>query len=425
MAYAALGIPLLLLYLSCMGGLLSRAARVIFTARHRNRSESTSKAEPVHVRCCCCAPSEEDKKTEANTAANPPSGDVTATIRRGRGYPASSGAAEYREKLRSLSPGEEELKAMAMEDGAASSTTQTTACCSSTGTPTSTSSPAPSPPPPCLAAPLVLCLCAVVLYVAAGAAVLSRWERWPFLDAAYFCFMSLSTIGFGEMMPGANTLHTPAGVRMGAGNATVWFVSLYILAGMAITATCFNILHDEIMQRLKHKYSSTTTLEPPAANGAAEAYYGPWPPERSAAEGQGDAGGGAGGGGVPEQLVCGEAQCNIPDCGEVKCPGCIGASPCMLGVGGLMQPPVPVGCPPFPPREGPGDGLEAAGNEGMESSGPVYSVGTEWAEEERMGVKKDVMEEVKVDGVLEGSAQVPLDRQVYNSLNSTDSEIRV
>ncbi|XP_071447078.1 potassium channel subfamily K member 3-like [Hetaerina americana] len=203
------------------------------------------------------------------------------------GRTASAGAAaEYREKLRTLSPGDEDLKsggpvAGALEDGSAAQSAAT-ACCSSASSAaspsaaSSSSSCGTSPSashasiargaaPGCvrslgIAAPLLLCLAAVVLYVAAGAAVLSRWERWPFLDAAYFCFMSLSTIGFGDLVPGGEDpalIHgLPGGVHMGTGNATIWFVSLYILTGMALTATCFNILHDEIMQRLKHKYPS-------------------------------------------------------------------------------------------------------------------------------------------------------------------------
>lgn len=69
-----------------------------------------------------------------------------------------------------------------------------------------------------------------------------------FTDACYFCFMSLSTIGFGDMVPGSYPRYNIGDSR----NVTVWFCSCYIMSGMALTAMCFNILHDEIVHRLNH-----------------------------------------------------------------------------------------------------------------------------------------------------------------------------
>jgi Ion channel len=54
--------------------------------------------------------------------------------------------------------------------------------------------------------------------------------------------MALSTIGFGDLIPGLR----------GESAATLWFCSIYIMSGMALTAMCFNVLHDEIMCRIKY-----------------------------------------------------------------------------------------------------------------------------------------------------------------------------
>lgn len=91
-------------------------------------------------------------------------------------------------------------------------------------------------------APICLCLCMMIVYIVIGALVLYRLEDWPMLDGIYFCFMALSTIGFGDLMPGLRKDST----------ATLWFCSIYIMSGMALTAMCFNVLHDEIMHRIKH-----------------------------------------------------------------------------------------------------------------------------------------------------------------------------
>lgn len=39
-------------------------------------------------------------------------------------------------------------------------------------------------------------------YIWGGAILFSEWEDWNMLDGSYFCFVSLSTIGFGDIVPG-------------------------------------------------------------------------------------------------------------------------------------------------------------------------------------------------------------------------------
>ncbi|CAD1477124.1 unnamed protein product, partial [Heterotrigona itama] len=42
--------------------------------------------------------------------------------------------------------------------------------------------------------PIWLCVFLVVSYIFGGAFLFSAWEHWPFLDSAYFCFITLTTI---------------------------------------------------------------------------------------------------------------------------------------------------------------------------------------------------------------------------------------
>ncbi|KAM0731871.1 Potassium channel subfamily K member 6 [Formica fusca] len=107
-------------------------------------------------------------------------------------------------------------------------------------------------------APISICLGAMLCYIVAGAFTLHKLDGWSFIDASYFCFMSLSTIGFGDMVPGSYPRHTIADSR----NVTVWFCSCYIMSGMALTAMCFNILHDEIVHRLSHQPDKPEPVKP-------------------------------------------------------------------------------------------------------------------------------------------------------------------
>jgi hypothetical protein len=40
-----------------------------------------------------------------------------------------------------------------------------------------------------------------------GATIFSAWENWSFLEGAYFSFITLTTIGFGDFVPGDAVLN--------------------------------------------------------------------------------------------------------------------------------------------------------------------------------------------------------------------------
>ncbi|XP_026684902.1 outward-rectifier potassium channel TOK1-like, partial [Diaphorina citri] len=65
-------------------------------------------------------------------------------------------------------------------------------------------------------------------YICIGAGVFAAWEEWSFLDGAYFCFVTLSTIGFGDLVPGksfqrTDTQASQKGNRLGSSIAKITF----------------------------------------------------------------------------------------------------------------------------------------------------------------------------------------------------------
>jgi hypothetical protein len=42
--------------------------------------------------------------------------------------------------------------------------------------------------------PIILCVLAIVVYIAFGSTLFHVWEEWDFTSAAYFCFITLSTV---------------------------------------------------------------------------------------------------------------------------------------------------------------------------------------------------------------------------------------
>ncbi|XP_044002701.1 uncharacterized protein LOC122848588 isoform X2 [Aphidius gifuensis] len=93
--------------------------------------------------------------------------------------------------------------------------------------------------------PLTLCLGIMVGYVCGGALLFSKWEDWDFLDGSYFCFVSLSTIGFGDIVPG-DKIYSGQGIEL-----SFIFCSMYLMLGMALIAMCFNLMQEEVMAKMR------------------------------------------------------------------------------------------------------------------------------------------------------------------------------
>ena len=105
--------------------------------------------------------------------------------------------------------------------------------------------------------PISLCLAVMVSYICGGALLFGQWEGWGFLDGSYFCFITLSTIGFGDIVPGAALTpddqidsRTDQGIK-GVINTKFVLCSMYILIGMAVIAMCFSLMQEKVVQGVR------------------------------------------------------------------------------------------------------------------------------------------------------------------------------
>ncbi|CAO1376216.1 unnamed protein product [Diamesa serratosioi] len=71
------------------------------------------------------------------------------------------------------------------------------------------------------------------LYLACGASILMNWEHWSFFDSFYFCFVTMTTIGFGDLVPGEYYM---------------LICTLYILIGLAMTSTIIELVRRQYVQ---------------------------------------------------------------------------------------------------------------------------------------------------------------------------------
>lgn len=91
--------------------------------------------------------------------------------------------------------------------------------------------------------PPMVSIVLVVLYVLSGAGMYTAWETdWNYLDAVYFVCVSLSTVGFGDIVPTHSQFFL--------------LTTLYLLIGLALVAMVINVLVERFtltLQRVHHR----------------------------------------------------------------------------------------------------------------------------------------------------------------------------
>ncbi|CAF0966521.1 unnamed protein product [Adineta steineri] len=87
--------------------------------------------------------------------------------------------------------------------------------------------------------PIIVAFGVLVLYIVAGGILFSYWEGWSYVDGAYFSFITFTTIGLGDLVPGKGTLTENK-------NGKSILCALYLLFGLAFTAMCFKLMQEDL-----------------------------------------------------------------------------------------------------------------------------------------------------------------------------------
>lgn len=80
--------------------------------------------------------------------------------------------------------------------------------------------------------PVSVALIILLLYMILGAIIFMHTDDWTFVDSIYFVFISISTVGFGDVTP-----------------ASEWCMialSVYLLFGLALTSMCINVIQEQL-----------------------------------------------------------------------------------------------------------------------------------------------------------------------------------
>ena len=93
--------------------------------------------------------------------------------------------------------------------------------------------------------PIFVSLMIIAAYIFGGALLFSMWEDWDYLVGSYFCFITLSTIGFGDFVPGS-IAHTDY-----SNNQKLIICCFYLLFGLSVIAMCFNLMQEEVRAKVR------------------------------------------------------------------------------------------------------------------------------------------------------------------------------
>lgn len=100
--------------------------------------------------------------------------------------------------------------------------------------------------------PVTSCVTVLAAYITFGTILFSTWEGWSYMDGAYFCFISLLTIGFGDFVPGSRYIYQVTDeIDSQDANAKLIIGALYILLGMAILGMCINLMQEQIIVQVR------------------------------------------------------------------------------------------------------------------------------------------------------------------------------
>lgn len=100
-----------------------------------------------------------------------------------------------------------------------------------------------------ISVPLTVTLGVIAAYIFMGAILFGNWEGWEALDASYFCFVTISTIGFGDMVPGTSAMES--GFKDTKDQVKMILSAIYMLLGLALLSMCFSLIQEEIATKFK------------------------------------------------------------------------------------------------------------------------------------------------------------------------------
>lgn len=92
--------------------------------------------------------------------------------------------------------------------------------------------------------PTSLCILVMTAYILLGTLLFSIWEGWDVVTGTYFSFITLSTIGFGDVVPGT-------AMGQWENEQKLVLCALYLVLGLSLIAMCFNLVQEDVKAKCR------------------------------------------------------------------------------------------------------------------------------------------------------------------------------
>ena len=106
--------------------------------------------------------------------------------------------------------------------------------------------------------PIAGCVLVMAGYILAGGILFGEWEGWSYLDGAWFCYISLVSVGFGDLVPGFSVRETDST----SVDVKLSLCAVYLLLGMSLIAMCFSLMQEDAIGKLKTFMTRIGCLRP-------------------------------------------------------------------------------------------------------------------------------------------------------------------
>jgi len=99
--------------------------------------------------------------------------------------------------------------------------------------------------------PVMINLMLIFIYLFGGALAFTQWEGedWTLGSSIYFCFVTLTTIGFGDMVPTESFYAYETKGFLGI--MQMAFVLLYCIFGLTLLSLCINLMQEQLVGKVK------------------------------------------------------------------------------------------------------------------------------------------------------------------------------
>ncbi|XP_052802237.1 uncharacterized protein LOC128232612 [Mya arenaria] len=107
--------------------------------------------------------------------------------------------------------------------------------------------------------PTSVCFLLMTSYIMLGTFLFAYWEGWDVITGTYFCFITLSTIGFGDVVPGVGSADWNQ-------NEKLVLCALYLVVGLALIAMCFNLVQEDVKAKCKWLGTKLGIIDKPVSS---------------------------------------------------------------------------------------------------------------------------------------------------------------